>query len=74
MKKFGVWVLLLLIAVGVWKTVVSVICRPVTTMVQPISSYTLVIDAGHGGEDGGAVSISGIIFTLPASIPYFSSI
>ena len=60
MKKFGVWVLLLLIAVGVWKTVVSVICRPVTTMVQPISSYTLVIDAGHGGEDGGAVSISGI--------------
>ena len=60
MKKFGVWVLLLLIAVGVWKTVVSVICHPVMTMVQPISSYTLVIDAGHGGEDGGAVSISGI--------------
>lgn len=31
-----------------------------TFVPQAYSEHTLVIDAGHGGEDGGAVSISGV--------------
>lgn len=27
---------------------------------SPASAYTLIIDAGHGGEDGGAVSVTGV--------------
>ena len=34
--------------------------RAVATMATPVSSKTIVIDAGHGGEDGGAVSNNGI--------------
>ena len=34
---------------------------PVPTAAAPASSdTTLVLDAGHGGEDGGAVSSSGV--------------
>lgn len=32
----------------------------VQTMSTPATSKTIVIDAGHGGEDGGAVSIEGV--------------
>ncbi len=31
-----------------------------TFVPQAYSEHTLVIDAGHGGEDGGAVSVSGV--------------
>lgn len=31
-----------------------------TFIPQTFSSNTLIIDAGHGGEDGGAVSVSGV--------------
>lgn len=31
-----------------------------TFVPQAYSGHTLVIDAGHGGEDGGAVSVSGV--------------
>ena len=31
------------------------------TMATPVDSKTIVIDAGHGGEDGGAVSKNGVI-------------
>ena len=34
---------------------------PVSAQIKPFGSETVVIDAGHGGEDGGAVSISGAI-------------
>ena len=30
----------------------------VETMAVPVTSKTIIIDAGHGGEDGGAVSKS----------------
>ena len=30
------------------------------TMSMPVTSRTIVLDAGHGGEDGGAVSSNGI--------------
>ena len=31
----------------------------IATMATPATSRTIVIDAGHGGEDGGAVSSNG---------------
>lgn len=34
--------------------------KTVTTMATPVSSKTIIVDAGHGGEDGGAVSNNGI--------------
>ena len=34
--------------------------KAVATMATPVSSKTIIIDAGHGGEDGGAVSNNGI--------------
>lgn len=34
--------------------------KTVATMATPVSSNTIIIDAGHGGEDGGAVSNNGI--------------
>ena len=34
--------------------------KTVATMATPVSSKTIIIDAGHGGEDGGAVSNNGI--------------
>ena len=32
----------------------------INTMAMPVTKKTIVIDAGHGGEDGGAVSKNGI--------------
>lgn len=32
----------------------------IDTMATPVTSKTIVIDAGHGGEDGGAVSANGV--------------
>lgn len=32
----------------------------IETMATPVTSKTIIIDAGHGGEDGGAVSSNGI--------------
>lgn len=60
MKKWCVLLMAFVIVVGLWVAAVSELCKPVPVMVQPISSRTLVIDAGHGGEDGGAVSITGV--------------
>ena len=34
--------------------------KTLETMATPVSSKTIVIDAGHGGEDGGAVSNNGV--------------
>ncbi len=34
--------------------------KTVATMATPVSSKTIIIDAGHGGEDGGAVSNDGV--------------
>ena len=38
----------------------KIINEVAATMATPVSSKTIVIDAGHGGEDGGAVSNNGI--------------
>ena len=34
--------------------------KTVATMATPVSSKTIIVDAGHGGEDGGAVSDNGV--------------
>lgn len=34
--------------------------KTVATMSIPVTNKTIVVDAGHGGEDGGAVSNSGV--------------
>ena len=34
--------------------------KTVETMATPVSSKTIIVDAGHGGEDGGAVSGNGV--------------
>lgn len=34
--------------------------QTIETMSMPVTSRTIVLDAGHGGEDGGAVSSNGI--------------
>lgn len=34
--------------------------KTIMTMATPVSSKTIIVDAGHGGEDGGAVSDNGV--------------
>lgn len=34
--------------------------KTVAIMATPVSSKTIIVDAGHGGEDGGAVSCNGV--------------
>ena len=34
--------------------------KTVATMSVPVTNRTIIVDAGHGGEDGGAVSSNGV--------------
>ena len=65
MRKYSPWYLLVLnllilvifISAGVvWNKTISVMTENMPIHV----SHTIIIDPGHGGEDGGAVSITGI--------------
>ena len=61
MRKYGIAAAVLVLVLGFWFNAVYELCGPVPTMGEGISvSRTLVIDAGHGGEDGGAVSVTGV--------------
>lgn len=60
MKKIAAALVLLVLAgVIVWRVRGSKQAEPAFTP-QRFAGQTLVIDAGHGGEDGGAVSVSGV--------------
>ena len=62
MQKIGSWVLLAALAVGTVYFFWFWPGRAALATFSPIRSggQTLVLDAGHGGEDGGAVSLSGV--------------
>ena len=54
-SKFIIVIIGMLIVVGV------AIIPTITTSVRPKGQYTIVIDAGHGGRDGGSVGVGGSI-------------
>lgn len=63
MEREGKWVLpavfavIVLSAIAIWHTWQDF----VPAMAQPSDEIDIVIDAGHGGEDGGAVSVTGAL-------------
>lgn len=60
-KKFALAALAAVLGLGA--ACVRLVRRPAAAAVfvpQRFSAHTLVIDAGHGGADGGAVSVSGV--------------
>lgn len=64
MKKAVEMAFVYLAVVGFFLTAAWAGSRTVTVMAQrePVERvYTIVIDAGHGGEDGGAVSCTGVM-------------
>ena len=62
MQNIGRWVLLAALAVGTVYFFWFWPGRAALAAFSPVRSggQTLVLDAGHGGEDGGAVSLSGV--------------
>lgn len=64
MKKYAEMALVYMTVVGIFLGITWAGNRTVTVMAQrsPVErEYTIVIDAGHGGEDGGAVSCTGVM-------------
>ena len=64
MKKYAEMALVYMAVVGIFLGITWAGNRTVTVMAQrsPVErEYTIVIDAGHGGEDGGAVSCTGMM-------------
>ena len=62
MKKRFVWLLLYILTIGGTILLVHYGSQAVTAMAENIPvhrAHCIVIDAGHGGEDGGAVSCTG---------------
>lgn len=62
-KKYGVQALVYLLVVSFFLGVTHLGSQAVTAISQEIPverAWTIVIDAGHGGEDGGAVSCTGV--------------
>ena len=64
MKNHAEMALIYMAVVGVFLGITWAGSRTVTAMAQkePVArAHTIVIDAGHGGEDGGAVSCTGVM-------------
>lgn len=59
-KKFAFMCLTAVLTLGVARTLKFPHLEEETFAPQRFAGQTLVIDAGHGGEDGGAVSVSGV--------------
>ena len=57
-KKKAIFLfLLVIIFIGVF----CVTYFPIKASVSPKGQYTIVIDAGHGGRDGGSVGVNGTV-------------
>jgi len=64
MKKIFSWFLCCIITAAVFLLVIHVGSRAITVIAQstpPEWEHCIIIDAGHGGEDGGATSCVGIL-------------
>ena len=64
MKEYAGMAFLYAAVAGIFLTAAWAGSRTVTVMAQrsPVDrDHTIVIDAGHGGEDGGAVSCTGVM-------------
>ena len=64
MKKYAAMALVYMMVVGIFLGAAWIGSRTVSVMAlrQPVErAHTVVIDAGHGGEDGGAVSCTGVM-------------
>lgn len=64
MKKRRVWVLFYIFTVMVILVIAQYGSRAATVIAEntPLErEHTIIIDAGHGGEDGGATSCSGVL-------------
>ncbi len=60
-KKFAPFYLFLCTAVVLGAVLLSRVSTGISLLADgPIASPTIVIDPGHGGEDGGAVSVTGV--------------
>ena len=62
-KQYSLTILLYVVVITVFVLITSVANRAVTVVSEAIPverSCCIIIDPGHGGEDGGAVSISGL--------------
>ena len=51
----------IIIIIGIMVILGCAIIPAITTSVRPRGQYTIVIDAGHGGRDGGSIGINGSI-------------
>ena len=64
MKRSQTWVALLpiyFIVIGVFIVTAILSSRTVETIANVPKRHTVIIDAGHGGEDGGATSCTGVL-------------
>lgn len=59
-KKYGVFYIFVCAAVLLSAALLSRISTAVAVSAVSASAPVIVIDAGHGGEDGGAISVSGV--------------
>ena len=61
MKKFFKNHLFILITLVVFASLAGVYSGIVTASVNKFNGFKIVIDAGHGGRDGGSVGVNGTI-------------
>ncbi len=59
-KKYVTWIAILALMSVVGAVLLSRLSSTVAALAEEKPASTVIIDAGHGGEDGGAISVSGV--------------